>query len=209
MGKFIDLTGQKFGRWAVLGRGGKNKQGKILWECICDCGKYAMVEGNSLKSGNSTSCGCYGKTTQLKHGMHNTKIYKVWSAMKRRCYSPNDKAYKNYGAKGIQVCEEWSDSFENFYIWAINNGYKEGLSIDRVNSSGNYEPSNCRWTDRFVQNNNTSRNRPLEYNNKILNEDQWAREVGIDRKCLNSRIRRGWTIEKALTTPVKKLNRKK
>lgn len=132
-----------------------------------------------------------------KHGMSYTKIYGVWHGMIQRCNNAREKAYKNYGGKGICVCNEWQE-FIPFYEWAMANGYKEGLTIDRIDSNGNYEPTNCRWVDRFVQNSNTSRNRYLTYNGKTQTLSQWARELGIVRSTLIGRIK-AHGVEKSLS----------
>lgn len=132
-----------------------------------------------------------------KHGMSYTKIYGVWHAMNERCQNHKHKCFKNYGGKGITVCAEWQE-FVPFYEWAMSNGYHEGLTIDRIDSNGNYEPSNCRWVDRFVQNSNTSRNRYLTYDGKTQTLSQWAREIGIARHALHARIKRHG-VEKALS----------
>ncbi len=133
-----------------------------------------------------------------KHGMSYTKIYGVWHGMNERCFNTRCKAYKNYGAKGVVVCDEWKE-FIPFYKWAMANGYKEGLTIDRIDSNGNYEPSNCRWVDRFVQNSNTSKNRYIEFDGRTQTLSQWAREIGIERHSLLQRIQRHG-VEKALST---------
>lgn len=132
-----------------------------------------------------------------KHGMSCTKIYGVWHGINERCYNKKHKAYKNYGGKGVAVCTEWQ-LFIPFYEWAIANGYKEGLTIDRIDSNGNYEPSNCRWVDRFVQNSNTSRNHYLTYNGKTQTLSQWAREIGISRNTLCGRLK-AHNVEHALS----------
>lgn len=123
--------------------------------------------------------------------------------MKERCNNPKNKQYKYYGAKGVKVCYEWND-FEVFYNWACKSGYKDGLTIDRKDVNGNYEPSNCRWITQQEQANNTTRNRNIEYNGKIQNITQWAKELDIDRNTLYARFRNGWSVEKAFTTPVQR-----
>lgn len=132
-----------------------------------------------------------------KHGKSYTKLYGVWHAMIRRCESPNAKSAKNYYLKGIKVCDEWK-IFPNFYEWAMNNGYREELTLDRIDSNKNYSPDNCRWADRFVQNSNTSRNVYYTYNGKTMTMAQWARELGIARNTLLLRIRK-YGYEKALS----------
>lgn len=132
-----------FGEWIVL-----NGLGKGYYEAVCSCGNRKKVYITNLTSGKSTNCGCMQaqKTKErfTTHGMSSTKIYRVWCSMLSRCNNPNVNCYKNYGGRGISVCKEWN-AFEIFYQWAIENGYKEGLKIDRIEVDKNYEPSNCRW----------------------------------------------------------------
>ena len=154
-----ELTGERFGRLVVLGESEKrDKKGHIFWICRCDCNNILVVCGNNLRNSNTQSCGCLQKENILKanttHGLsHNkngktTKLYGTWSAMKQRCHNSNTKGYKYYGAKGIRVCDEWLEDYMNFYNWAMANGYREGLTIDRIDSDRNYEPSNCEWVTR-------------------------------------------------------------
>lgn len=210
MGEIKDLTGQRFMHLLVLELVGKNKEGRAIWLCKCDCGNYHKTLGKYLLSGETTSCGCRRKqiladTTkrQTTHQMTNTKIYNSWNSMKHRCSNPNSQDYCNYGGRGIKVCDEWN-KFENFYDWAINNGYVEGLTIDRIDVNGNYEPSNCRWADHKTQGNNTRRNHYLTYKGKTKTMAEWAEEIGIEYTTLRSRINSyHWSVEKALETPVR------
>ena len=162
MGKFIDLTGQKFGRWTVLKRA-ENKGHFTSWLCKCECGNEVVVLGNNLKSGKTKSCGCYNIEKIIerstKHGLRYTRLYRIYAGMHDRCLNKNYKDYKNYGARGITICEEWLSDFKSFYNWAMANGYDENAprgkcTIDRIDVNGNYEPSNCRWVDMKVQVNN-------------------------------------------------------
>lgn len=163
MSKINDLTGKKFGRLKVIEYYGSNKNGRALWLCQCDCGKTKSVLGNSLLCGLTLSCGCYNKEEarkrRTKHSLSYSKLYKVWHGMKTRCYNKNFIYYCNYGGRGITICHEWLNNFETFYNWAINNGYEEGLTIDRINNDGNYEPNNCRWITRAEQNRNQRKTR--------------------------------------------------
>lgn len=163
MTKINDLTEKRFGKLKVIKYYKSNKNGRALWLCQCDCGNIKVVLGNSLLNKSTLSCGCYNKERSKelhsKHNMSNSKLYKVWQGMKTRCYNKKFMYYKNYGGRGIKMCNEWLNNFETFYIWAIKNGYKEGLTIDRINNDGNYEPINCRWTTRAEQNRNTRRNK--------------------------------------------------
>lgn len=138
-----------------------------------------------------------------KHGLRGHPLYYTWNMMRQRCCNPNNKTYPNYGGRGISVCDEWS-SFKVFYDWSILNGWKPGLSIDRIDNDGNYCPENCRWVDRYVQANNTSTNRFITYKGKTQTEAQWAKELGMSKYTLSSRLNlRGWSVERAFETPVK------
>jgi len=138
-----------------------------------------------------------------KHGMTHTRLFKTWIDMKQRCSNKNTTYYFNYGGRGISVCDEWSE-FLPFYKWAINNGYSDSLSIDRIDNDGNYGPSNCKFSTRIEQQNNTRHNVWCEYNGQIRNMKQWSKLSNIPYKTLADRLHRyGWTIEKALLTPVR------
>lgn len=131
-----------------------------------------------------------------------TSLYRIYHLMKGRCNNPNKPDYKWYGAKGIRVCEEWSKSYSCFKEWALANGYKEGLTIDRIDSDGNYEPNNCRWVDMVVQNNNKKNVPKYEFNGEEHSISEWARILGVSRELLRDRITRlGWSVEKAFSTP--------
>lgn len=154
MGKFIDLTGQKFGRLTVLECSGRNKHGSAIWLCRCACGNGKVIHGGSLRNGSSKTCGCSHSelATQLNlvHGKHGTPEYRAWKAMITRCTNPNAANYSYYGGKDVCVCERWRHSFENFYA---DMGQKPTSkhSLDRIDANGNYEPSNCRWATTGVQ----------------------------------------------------------
>lgn len=142
---------------------------------------------------------------QYKHGQANTRLYRIWDAMKTRCTNPNSRNYANYGARGISICPEWMKDFKAFYDWAIENGYADDLSIDRIDNNGNYEPSNCRWASKKEQSNNSRRNVFLTYKGKTQTLAQWCDELGFDNHwTICKRIKSGWSIEKALSTPIRK-----
>lgn len=196
MSKVHDLTGNRYGRFTVVSRAANNKKGETMWNCICDCGNTRTVFAYHLKSGHSKSCGCITK----KHGMFGTRLYKIWDGMKYRCHNSNSTAYKNYGARGIIVCEEWRNNFQTFYDWSISHGYSADLTLDRLDVNGNYEPSNCRWATDIQQHNNTRKNHYVTYNGETHTIAEWSRITGINPSTLNSRITtKGWTIERALT----------
>lgn len=152
-----ELAGKKFGRLTVLEFACVDKHGHSKWKCRCDCGAETTVKGIHLTSGNTTSCGKHARS--MKHGLRNTRLYHVWLSMKDRCFNERCQYFKNYGGRGITVCDSWKESFEAFHSWAMENGYnpdaKRGdCTLDRINVDGNYCPENCRWVDMYVQNNN-------------------------------------------------------
>lgn len=203
---FEDLTGRKFGRLTVLEFHGKDKERRIQWKCMCECGNEIVTTGKRLRNGTTKSCGCLHKEkfNNKTHGKRHTRIYSIWRNMLNRCDCKSHTEYSRYGGRGIQVCDEWKD-FNNFYNWAITHGYTEKLSIDRENVNGNYEPCNCRWATAREQSRNTRRNRILEYNGKKQCIADWEEETGIHRALIQQRIDRlGWSVEKALSTPVRK-----
>lgn len=141
----------------------------------------------------------------MKHGLYKTRIYKIWVSMRHRCYLKSDTNYYKYGARGIQVCDEWKNDFQTFYDWAMFHGYSDDLSLDRIDNDGNYCPENCRWTTRLVQANNTRRNQIIMYNGITQSLPDWCRTLNLNYKCTRTRINvYKWSVEKAFNTPTKK-----
>lgn len=140
-----------------------------------------------------------GNKNHLKHGMRNTRLYNIWRSMRQRCSNPKTINYHNYGGKGIKVCEDWSKDFMIFYNWAMENGYSENLSIDRINPDGNYEPDNCRWASCKEQNNNRHSNKFLELNGQKHTIAEWANITGIKLGTIWARLNKGWSVKDALT----------
>lgn len=208
-----DISGEKFGRLLVIRFVGKTKNGNAKWLCKCDCGGEKIVSSYSLRSGRTKSCGCIKKeqnqilcTTHGESGKHKTRLYKIWSSMKNRCYNQKDKnAYKKYGQRGITVCDEWRFSYESFGDWALNNGYSENLTIDRIDFNGPYEPQNCRWITVKEQNNNRRSNRKLTFNGQTKTVAEWSDFLGVNRSVFQHRLDRGWSVENTLQTPVKRI----
>lgn len=199
----IDLTGRTFGRLTVI-QYDHSKNG-AYWLCRCECGKTKVIKGNSLTRGVTTSCGCKSREMSISrsttHGMTGTRIYRIRSGMIARCYNENAASYPKYGAKGITVCDEWlgENGFINFYNWAMENGYKDNLTLDRINPKGNYEPSNCRWATYKEQANNTKATVFLTYDGETKPASEWAEIVGISQSAITRRKRKGWTDEECLT----------
>lgn len=179
--KKIDLVGMIFGRLTVIGPH-ESKNGRTMWECQCECGNTIVARSENLKSGNTKSCGClvsdtssaWLKSLKTTHGLSKTRLYVVWKNMISRCYDERNKRYDRYGGRGISVCDEWLNSLENFVNWANSNGYDDALTIDRIDTNGNYCPDNCRWVDAKVQCNNRSTNVLIEYNGELLTRREIA-----------------------------------
>lgn len=204
----MDLTGQKFGRLTVIKEVKTNSKLRY-WLCKCNCGNEKIVRQSSLRDGTTKSCGCLTKELlskkSYKHGLTNSKLYWILHSMKQRCYNLNDSHSKYYGNKNIKICDEWLDKENgiiNFYNWAMANGYKEGLSIDRIDSNGNYCPENCRWVDGYAQHNNTSYNKYITYNNETHTIAEWCRKLNLDYHRTVCRLLNGWSVERTFTEPV-------
>lgn len=189
----------------------ERKGGRVTWHCRCDCGNKIDVRGGDLASGRTTSCGCYKRERSAEahtvHGMNRQgerhPVYRVWAAMLTRCENSNFSAYKNYGARGIKVCDEWHDA-KVFIDWALANGWQKGLTLDRINNGGNYEPDNCRWATRKENNRNKRNNRLITFDGKTQTMVEWADELNIPYYTLKHRISTyHWSIERALTEPIR------
>lgn len=205
-----DLTGLRFGRLTVIEFSHKDEKRYYCWLCKCDCGNTIIVRGSSLSRSNTKSCGCLMRDTSRNtcikrnttHGGTGTKLYDVWQSMRGRVNNYNDKHYKDYGGRGVTVCNEWAE-YESFFKWSKKNGYKEGLYIDRINNNGNYEPSNCRWVTNKKNCNNKRNNRLIEYNGDIKTLQEWADLHNIKRTTLCTRLKCGCNVDMALNKPVK------
>ncbi len=202
-----DLTNKKFGKLTVLERA-ESRNGETFWKCRCECGNIKEVNASKLKNGHTRSCGCIIGSSQKKyaktHGKSKTRIYRIYKKMKRRCYIKTEAYYFNYGGRGITVCDEWlgDKGFENFYNWAMNNGYTEKLSIDRIDNDMGYNPSNCRWATEKEQANNRRTNSYLTHNGETKTIAEWSDLTGISTGVLYYRKKHGWSDEKCLTTKV-------
>lgn len=197
MPKALDLIGARFGRLVVLTKlTERDIYKKVVWHCRCDCGNEVDVNTKNLRTANTQSCGCLWRERISTHGMRNTRIYRIWTSMKSRCNSD----IPNYGGKGIGVCKRWL-KFENFY--ADMGDPPDGLTLDRKNNSKGYSPANCRWADKMTQTLNRTNTKFLTFKGETLCVSHWARRLGIRQDTLSWRIRSGWPVKKALTTPIK------
>lgn len=197
---YIDLKGKRFGRLTVkekvVNLNKKNRTAR--WLCICDCGGEKTVRADTLKGGHCLSCGCLKKEQDRKnltqnhsHLQSGSRIYGIWQGMKRRCQNTKEKKYHRYGGRGIKVCQEWEESFQSFYNWALENGYKEDLTLERKNNDGNYEPSNCTWATVKEQCNNRCTNIVVEVEGETLNLQELSGKYGINYSLIHSRYSRG------------------
>lgn len=211
-----DLTGKKYGYWEVLYQADDyiSPQGihYAKWHCKCtydNCGNEKDVHMRELISGGSKSCGCYKKITSSQngknnttHGKTNTRLYNIWHGIKDRCLNSNCKYFKNYGDRGITIFEDWALSFEAFYNWSIDNGYKDNLTIDRIDNNKGYYPDNCRWVDYKIQGNNRRNNRTFLINGVEMTLSECSDLCGFSETMLSRRMKiNGLSIEEAMTIP--------
>lgn len=196
------MTGQRFVLWTVLDRAGSNKNGDALWNCVCDCGTRRIVQGSRLRDGTTQSCGCRAEENYSEHRFTRRTLHHVLDGMKDRCYSTKNRNYKNYGGRGISICDEWRESFQSFYEWATDNGYQIGLQIDRIDNNGNYEPGNCRWATRTEQARNKRTNTVITFHGATKCLKEWAEITGISWETIRKRLRMGWTVRDTLTISV-------
>lgn len=217
IGRFQDLSGMKFGRLQPLYRtdGYIDSQGRrrFKWVCRCDCGNVVEVRPDKLTSGSTQSCGCLQREIATKQGYMSRqhgcssdtlreRIYNIWTSMKERCLNPNDDAYPDYGGRGVEVYARWM-SFPDFLEWAVENGYKEDLTIDRTDVNGDYTPGNCRWATMKQQANNKRTNRRIADGGVVHTLSQWSDLTGIRAGTIASRLDRGWDTYDALTKTTK------
>lgn len=207
-GEHEDLTGKRFGRLTVIGlsmvntvKSKKRNRRYYVWSCKCDCGNTCEIRAESLKSGHTTSCGCYKDEARKlgnhrTHGLSKTRLYRLYTGIKTRCYNESDKHYHSYGGRGIRMCDEWRNSFKTFYDWAVEHGYDEhadnGMcSIDRIDVDGDYCPENCRFISMSEQQYNKTTNHMVEYKGELMPVSKAAKLDGISEKTVFSRIYRG------------------
>lgn len=206
--------GQKFGRLTIIAfeKIPRKTYSYTHWIVRCECGTLKSVDPRKVLSGNTQSCGCLkrertiesNKEKKVKHGGRHDRLYAVWHNMKQRCYGETYKDYPNWGGRGICVCDEWKDDYAAFRSWALSSGYEKGLSLDRIDVNGNYEPLNCRWVDWHTQAINRTCSMNYEINGKIMNLVDIAEKYGIKYGTLYQRIHvYKWPIEKAISVPVR------
>lgn len=207
----IKLDGQRFGKLVVEQSFSKNHRGYSI--CRCDCGNRFVTRNDGLKSGETVSCGCYNRDRARRgdnrrtHGQAGKPLYKSWQNMKNRCYNKKVRQYKDYGGRGITVCDEWRDSFAAFESWAMSSGYKNGLTVDRIDNDGNYCPENCRWITKQEQQSNKRNNHTAQIDGVSRTLTEWAKIYGVRPSVVNWRVNNGWDIKQALETPVKHAKR--
>lgn len=197
-GKPKDISGKKFGKWTAIRSIGKGNKGEYLWECVCDCGTKKTVPIDALTCGRSSSCGCSRST----HGKSKSILFHVWQSMKQRCLNNRHRQYANYGGRGITVCKEWLSNFDRFEEWALSNGYKRGLQLDRINNNAGYSPENCRWATPMQNENNRRNNRLITVDGVTHTLAEWSRIAGIPSTTILTRLHRGHTFEEAIKKPV-------
>ena len=201
--KLIDFSGRTFGKLTVQKRA-PNRKGNTMWTCLCECGKQTDVRPGSLTSGDTTSCGCVAASNAANrlrtHGMTNTPEFSAWYGAIQRCYVPTHKAFARYGGRGIRVCDRWRESFTNFHS---DMGYRPSKyhSLDRKNNNGDYTPDNCRWATSFQQNRNKENTLKITFMGETLHPDEWGKRIGLKPSAVTARIKRGWSEERAITTP--------
>ena len=197
----------KFGRLTVLRRAGSTKRGQAQWLCQCDCGSDPkVIVGSCLRNGHTQSCGCIHKeglsNLRATHRESHTRLYNIWKSIKARCYNSNNHAYDRYGGRGIVMCDEWKHNYVSFRDWALDNGYDNSLSIDRIDVNGIYSPQNCRWADDYMQANNKRDNHNIEINGEVKTMKEWCDHFGTRYGLVRDRISvLHWEPERALTTP--------
>lgn len=196
MNSVVDLIGQRFGRLTVIGIDDRGTKGKTYWMCKCDCGAVKSVRSDSLRSGAIKSCGCLKREQDKSnlardtHGMSKTRLYQEWQGMKDRCFNKNNARWERYGGRGITVCEEWRNDFQSFCDWATANGYRDDLTLDRIDNDGNYCPENCRWATQRQQSRNRRTNIDVTIGNSTRTLMEWCEIFGLEYKTVYARYKR-------------------
>lgn len=204
-----DIVGKYFRELKVIEYSNKsqniNTKGRMVtkhyYRCECNCGnKNYIAERQGLLHGTVRSCGCLSK--KKNHGESKTRLYRVWTNMKDRCYNERNDEYTRYGGRGIRVCEEWVHNYRSFRDWSKSNGYNNKLTIDRIDNNKGYSPDNCKWATYEVQANNTSRNHLIEYKGETKTLSEWSKFLKISYTTLRKRFNDGWDTERAFTEKI-------
>lgn len=197
-----EIIGRRFGKLVVLsftGIYGTGTHAKRMVSCKCDCGLIKETRLGSLLSGNTTSCGCNQKPYEgsiiKKYGTYDTGLLHIYHQMLSRCHDSKDQSYKNYGARGISVSDEWRGNFLSFYDWCMSNNWQKGMEIDRKDNNGNYHPDNCRIVSKKINARNKRYNRVIEYNGLKLTMIEWAERTGIDYDSIRYRLDKGMSLD--------------
>lgn len=204
MGKIKDLTGMVYGRLTVISFSHRSSCNQYYWDCLCICGNKTKVVAGNINNGHTKSCGCLSieKASEraITHNQSKSLEHKSWRRMKTRCLNVNTPGFKNWGGRGITICDRWLNSFENFFAdMGIAPSSKH--SLDRIDNNGNYEPGNCRWATIIEQANNRRTNNMIEYNGETKSLSMWCVELSIKYERTRIRISKGWSAENAFTTP--------
>lgn len=192
-----DIVGKKFGKLKVISFSEK-RNGRAYWNCLCDCGNYCIIERSALICGKTKSCGCYkiqrAREANITHGQRYTRLYSIYNKMIQRCYNKNNPKYKNYGMRGILICDKWLNNFTEFYNWAINNGYTDKLTIERINVNKGYEPANCKWIPAKEQAKNRTTNIIITISGEKDILSEWCKKFAINYKKANYKYHKGYSI---------------
>lgn len=214
--KHVDISGNKFGRLTAV-KVDHSDGHSNFWLCKCDCGNLIVVRLQHLRQGMTKSCGCLqremrktrgerskiGERTRT-HGLSSHPLHNVWNGMKSRCYNHNHKYFHRYGGRGISICNEWKDNFLDFYNWCVNHGYKDGMTVDRIDNDGDYKPSNCRLVDYVKQANNKSNTIYVIHNGKSYTISDICKITGLKRRTVYERVKKGLSFEEITNTELKK-----
>ena len=195
-GKFVDLTGMRFGQLTVLRRSEIRYFSNIMWECECDCGEKLLLASAILRRGQKSCIKCCHKRESAPYRVSETHIYKIWQSIKSRCFRKSDRAYRYYGGRGIVMCDEWKNDFFAFQDWIVGHGYKDDLTIDRIDNNGNYCPGNCRFVTMKEQSRNKRNNIFVEHDGEVKILSDWAKELGMSKQAMFNRFRSGWNMDR-------------
>ena len=200
----IDMTGFEFNGCKVIERAGSENK-RAVWLCECFCGNRFIERGSRIRNGSKKSCGCLWKKKTIDrnttHNKSRTRLYNIWCGMKARCNNPNNPAYDRYGGRGIKICEEWNNSFENFYDWSKENGYSKELTIDRIDNDRGYSPDNCRWADYYIQGRNKRNNKVINYKGKLRTRAEISEMTGLSYGTIRRRVQNKIDLDKPIWTP--------